>query len=115
MAASERTENRSGLPLKKERRKGSGKQPKQAVLSGKTEILRRNRKEKQLLYLTVTWISACRLHYCQRSGSHGEAVTMFYLLGLNALRRPDKVKVKKPFLDRMFMMMPREQKLKLST
>lgn len=40
----------------------------------------------------------------------------FTFWGLNALRRPDKVKVKKPFLDRMFgMMMPRGTgKLKLS-
>lgn len=47
----------------------------------------------------------------------GRPVTMFFTFwGLNALRRPDKVKVKKPFLDRMFdMMMPRGTgKLKLS-
>lgn len=47
----------------------------------------------------------------------GRPVTMFFTFwGLNALRRPEKVKVKKPFLDRMFgMMMPRGTgKLKLS-
>ena len=47
----------------------------------------------------------------------GRPVTMFFTFwGLNALRKPEKVKVKKPFLDRMFgMMMPRGTgKLKLS-
>jgi len=47
----------------------------------------------------------------------GRPVTMFFTFwGLNALRRPDKRRVKKPFLDRMFgMMMPRGTgKLKLS-
>lgn len=47
----------------------------------------------------------------------GRPVTMFFTFwGLNALRKPEKVKVKKPFMDRMFgAMMPRgSKKLKLS-
>ncbi len=47
----------------------------------------------------------------------GRPVTMFFTFwGLNALRKPEKVKVKKPFLDKMFgAMMPRgSKKLKLS-
>lgn len=47
----------------------------------------------------------------------GRPVTMFFTFwGLNALRKPEKVKVKKPFMDRMFgAMMPRGSKrLKLS-
>ncbi len=47
------------------------------------------------------------------AASMGREVTMFFTFwGLNALRRTEKVKVKKPFMDRMFgAMMPRgEQK-----
>lgn len=47
----------------------------------------------------------------------GRPVTMFFTFwGLNALRKPKKVKVKKPLMDQMFgMMMPRgSKKLKLS-
>lgn len=51
------------------------------------------------------------------AASMGKKVTMFFTFwGLNILRKPDKVKVKKGFMDRMFgMMMPRgSKKLKLS-
>lgn len=51
------------------------------------------------------------------AASMGREVTMFFTFwGLNALRRTEKVKVKKPFMDRMFgAMMPRgSKKLRLS-
>lgn len=51
------------------------------------------------------------------AASMGRPVTMFFTFwGLNALRKDEKVSVKKPFIDRMFgMMMPRgNKKLKLS-
>ncbi|MDF2510932.1 MAG: pyridine nucleotide-disulfide oxidoreductase [Herbinix sp.] len=51
------------------------------------------------------------------AASMGKKVTMFFTFwGLNILRKPDKVKVKKGLLDRMFgLMMPRgSKKLKLS-
>jgi NADPH-dependent 2,4-dienoyl-CoA reductase/sulfur reductase-like enzyme/peroxiredoxin family protein/TusA-related sulfurtransferase/rhodanese-related sulfurtransferase len=51
------------------------------------------------------------------AASMGKKVTMFFTFwGLNILRKPDKQKVSKGFLDRMFgMMMPRgSKKLKLS-
>lgn len=51
------------------------------------------------------------------AASMGRKVTMFFTFwGLNALRRTEKVRVKKPFMDRMFgAMMPRgSKKLKLS-
>lgn len=51
------------------------------------------------------------------AASMGKKVTMFFTFwGLNILRRPEKVKVRKGFMDKMFgMMMPRgSRKLKLS-
>lgn len=51
------------------------------------------------------------------AASMGRKVTMFFTFwGLNILRKPEKVKVKKGFMDKMFgMMMPRgSRKLKLS-
>ena len=51
------------------------------------------------------------------AASMGRKVTMFFTFwGLNILRKPEKVKVQKGFMDRMFgMMMPRgSKKLKLS-
>lgn len=51
------------------------------------------------------------------SAALGHKVTMFFTFwGLNALRRDNKVKVKKPFLDKLFAgMMPRgTKKLKIS-
>ncbi len=51
------------------------------------------------------------------AASMGKKVTMFFTFwGLNILRKPDKVKMKKSFMDRMFCrMMPRgSRKLKLS-
>ncbi|WP_330617924.1 DsrE/DsrF/DrsH-like family protein [Mobilitalea sibirica] len=51
------------------------------------------------------------------AASMGKKVTMFFTFwGLNILRKPDKVKVQKGFMDKMFgMMMPRgSKKLKLS-
>ncbi len=57
LAASEKDGKQIRVTIeKRERKKEAGKPPKQAVLSGKTEIPRRNGKEKQLLYLTVIWI-----------------------------------------------------------
>nr|WP_279380128.1 DsrE/DsrF/DrsH-like family protein [Sporosalibacterium faouarense] len=51
------------------------------------------------------------------AASMGKEVTMFFTFwGLNILRKPEKVKVKKSFMDKMFgMMMPRgSKKLQLS-
>jgi len=51
------------------------------------------------------------------AASMGKKVTMFFTFwGLNILRKPEKVKVKKGLIDKMFgMMMPRgSKKLKLS-
>lgn len=98
-------------------RKGVGYSAKEAAVSAVNSAVQLKDNKTMVVFDGDLDKAIAAFIIANGAASMGKKVTMFFTFwGLNILRRPEKVNVKKSFMDRMFgVMMPRgSKKLKLS-